>query len=60
MGAESVCAYNRKRAAERCQELQGYHKLTPWMHGGFASQHNVAAVELAGEGVLAKWPFALT
>jgi hypothetical protein len=50
IGAESVCAYNRKRAAERCQERQGYHKHTPWVHGGFATQHNVAAVELAGGG----------
>jgi hypothetical protein len=51
MSAESVCAYNRKRAAERCQERQGYHKHTPsWVHGGFATQHIVAAVELAGGG----------
>jgi hypothetical protein len=50
MGAERVCAYNRKRAAERCQERQGYHKHTPWVHGGFAPQHNVATVELAGGG----------
>ena len=50
MSAESVCAYNRKRTAERCQELQGYHNHTPWVHGGFATQHNVATVELAGGG----------
>jgi hypothetical protein len=50
MGAESVSAYNRKCAAERCQERQRYHTHTPWMHGGFATQHNVAAVELAGGG----------
>ena len=50
MSAESVCAYNRKRTAERCQELQGYHNHTPWVHGGFATQHYVAAVELAGGG----------
>jgi hypothetical protein len=50
MGVESVCAYSRKRAAEHCQERQGYHKHTPWVHGGFATQHNVAAVELAGGG----------
>ena len=51
MSAESVCAYNRKRAAERCQERQGYHKHKPsWVHEGFPTQHNVAAVELAGGG----------
>jgi hypothetical protein len=50
IGAESVCAHNRKRAAERCQERQGYHKHTLWVHGGFATQHIVAAVELAGGG----------
>ena len=50
IGAESVCAYNRKRAAERYQERQGYHKHMPWVHRGFATQHIVAAVELAGGG----------
>jgi hypothetical protein len=50
VGAKSVCAYNRKRAAERCQELQGFHKHTPWVHGGFATQHIVPTVELAGGG----------
>ena len=50
MSAESVCAYNRKRATERCQELQGYQELTPWVHGGFATLHIVAAVKLAGRG----------
>jgi hypothetical protein len=51
MGAESVCAYNCKRAAERCQERQRYHKHTPTrVHRGFATQYNVAAVEHAGGG----------
>jgi hypothetical protein len=49
-GAKSVCAHNRKRAAERCQERQGYHNHTPWVHGGFATQRIVATVELAGRG----------
>ena len=50
MGAESVRTYNRKRTAERCQERQGYHKHTPWVHGGLATQHIVATAELAGGG----------
>jgi hypothetical protein len=50
MSDESVCAYNCKRATERCQERQGYHKHTPWVHGGLAPQHIVAVVKLAGGG----------